>query len=186
MGAILLDTVGHRAWPDLIGTKVNKTNDVFVLLLNPIPFTLTLQTLSPELITGRDHELLYSFAYTNSGQITLKAVELRLVLPSVATVRAPARGTLRWNCPPAATEQDVCTWFTPEIQPYGHGQTPFLLQLEPSTVLKMGAVILVAFALQEDRVLSRATSIVPIRQSAEGPHDDTLLFLPVIINGQGG
>lgn len=111
---------------------------------------------------------------------------MRLVLPPAATVRAPAGGTLQWNCPSAATEQDVCTMFVQEIQPNGQGQAPFLLQLEPSAVLKMGAVVLVAYAVQEERMLSGATSIVPIRQSAEAPPDDTLLFLPFIINGQGG
>lgn len=154
----------------------------------PLPdgLALTLQSMAPELVAGREHELLYSFTYTNSGQSTLKAVELRLVLPPAATVRAPAGGTLQWNCPSAATEQDVCTIFVQEIQPNGQAQAPFLLQLEPSAVLKMGAVVLVAYAVQEERMLSGATSIVPIRQSAEGPSDDTLLFLPFIINGQGG
>ncbi len=152
----------------------------------PMPdgLVLDLQTQLLEVVAGRDHELFYTFTYTDSGQSPLSAVELRLLLPSVATAHAPAEGALQWTCPLTATEQDVCTLFVQEMQPNAHGQAPFLLQLEPSSLLQMGAIILVAYAVQDEIVLSRATSIVPIWQSGDFNPVDTLIFLPVIINAQ--
>jgi len=149
----------------------------------PDGLVLDLHTLTPELFAGHDHELIYTFTYTNSSKSVLNALELRLVLPSAATVQALAEGALQWRCQAEATKQVICTLLVQGVQPNARGQVAFLLRLEPSSLLEMEAVVLVAYAVQEEQKLSSATSIVPIWQSADIPPLNIILFLP-IINGQ--
>lgn len=141
---------------------------------------LDLNTVTPELVAGRDHELPYTFTYTNSGQTVLHAVEFYLILPVSATVRRPSEEIFAWECASTASNQVVCTVMLNEIQPGAQGQAPFMLVLEASSLRNMSAIALVVYAVHEGIVLSSDASGVPIRQFWEPDVGGTKYFLPFI------
>ncbi len=174
------------------GVPSNQTQHLVLPVLatdapQPGTLTLALQTNTAELVAELDHELAYTFTYTNSSQTALQAVTFHLVLPLGAALRPAPGASFDWACWLVATGQPECTFEVSELQPGAKGQALFILNLASPTRRKaISAVVVVAYASQAGRVLSSNSAVVPIRQAIATDPDRRRLFLPLITNEPAG
>lgn len=152
---------------------------------SPVATTLTLDlsTTTAELIAGRDHELLYTFAYTNSSQTALPGIAFHLALPPATTIHAAPGAAFGWNCIVVTGGQQECTLPVDDIQPGATGKEQFVLSLAPARYREtMSAVVLVVYATQYDRVISSHSLVVQMLEPPENEPGPIRLFLPLITN----
>lgn len=143
---------------------------------------LDLVTETSELVTELDHQLSYTLTYTNTSNAALQGVEFHLIVPATGAVRSPVEDTVDWHCLSVANRQSVCTLQVDKIEPGAPRQQQFVLELEePAQLQEMSGLAVAIFATRSGKILSTASSLVPIRQYNR---DKSFTFLPLVEKGK--
>lgn len=153
-------------------------------IAEPGSLALALQAGVTEVEAGRDHKLDYTLAYTNSGQAPFQALSLHLVLPLAATLHPADARPLDWICSTAEEGAANCVLAINELAPDAYGEAPFVLALPSTSLEKMAAVVVIAYATEGGHLVGSSSSAAPVRHSEESDRVTRRLFLPVVMRGR--
>jgi hypothetical protein len=140
---------------------------------------LAVQTNATELTVGSDQQLAYTMVYTNHSNLTLAGVSFHLILPSVADLQATTTNAVTWNCSSVGHEQQDCVSQAFDLPAEARTQQQFVLKFATSSRLnEMNALVVVAYAERESKILISASSVVPIRRRCAA---NRRVLLPVVM-----
>ncbi|MCX6046411.1 MAG: hypothetical protein NT075_14995 [Chloroflexi bacterium] len=185
-------SVTQIAWTATVMVNDEPSNQVQPLVLPVLPadsslpsnpLTLDLSTANAEFVVGHDHELLYTFTYTNSGQVPLAGIAFHLVLPPATLIRQAPSAPFDWHCRFAVDGQQECALSAAEISPGAPGKQQFVLSFVTAVARSTkSAIVLVVYATQAGRVLNSHSLVVPMQQPEGNEPEIIRLFLPLISN----